>query len=79
MRELLVTALCLVLMVGASQAQDNRPDVLFISIDDLNDWVEPLGGHPQSITPNLTALAERGMTLPTHILRPLSATHRAPH
>lgn len=62
MRELLVTALCLVFMVGASQAQDNRPDVLFISIDDLNDWVEPLGGHPQSITPNLTALAERGMT-----------------
>jgi len=30
-----------------------KPNVLFISIDDLNDWIEPLGGHPQARTPNL--------------------------
>jgi len=38
-----------------------RPNILFISIDDLNDWIEPLGGHPQAVTPNLTALAESGV------------------
>ncbi|MAY01939.1 MAG: iduronate-2-sulfatase [Gammaproteobacteria bacterium] len=43
-----------------SQAQE-RPDILFIAIDDMNDWVEPLGGHPQAKTPNINALAERGM------------------
>ena len=37
------------------------PDILFISIDDLNDWVGPLDGHPQAKTPNMDRLAERGM------------------
>lgn len=40
---------------------NERPDVLFISIDDLNDWVGPLGGHPQAKTPHMDRLAERGM------------------
>lgn len=39
----------------------DRPNVLFISIDDLNDWIEPLGGHPQARTPHLTRLAERSV------------------
>ena len=38
-----------------------QPDILFISIDDLNDWVGPLDGHPQAKTPNMDRLAERGM------------------
>ncbi len=37
-----------------------KPDVLFIAIDDLNDWVGVLGGHPQASTPNIDALAARG-------------------
>ena len=37
------------------------PNVLFIVIDDLNDWVGCLGGHPQSLTPNIDRLASRGM------------------
>ncbi|MEM9702276.1 MAG: sulfatase, partial [Planctomycetota bacterium] len=48
---------------------DERPDVLFIAVDDLNDWLgclttdrSPLGGgHPQTATPNLDRLAARGM------------------
>ncbi len=36
--------------------------MLFIGVDDLNDWVGPLGGHPQTITPNMDRLAERGVT-----------------
>jgi arylsulfatase A-like enzyme len=34
-------------------------NVLFLSIEDLNDWIEPLGGHPDTRTPNLTRLARR--------------------
>jgi len=37
------------------------PNVLFISMDDLNDWVEPLGGHPQARTPNLSRLADQSV------------------
>lgn len=39
---------------------DERPNVLFIAIDDLNDWVGCLGGHPQVQTPHIDALANRG-------------------
>ena len=38
-----------------------RPNVLFIAIDDLNDWVGCLGGHPQARTPNLDRLAASGL------------------
>lgn len=39
----------------------NAPNqnILFISIEDLNDWIEPLGGHPDTITPNMQRLADR--------------------
>jgi arylsulfatase A-like enzyme len=37
-----------------------KPNVLFIAIDDLNDWVGVLGGHPQAQTPNIDRLARRG-------------------
>src|SRR5882757_5702174 len=38
------------------------PNILFIILDDLNDWCGPLGGHPQARTPNLDRLAKSGMT-----------------
>lgn len=38
-----------------------KPNVLFISMDDLNDWIEPLGGHPQAITPNFNRLAKNSV------------------
>jgi arylsulfatase A-like enzyme len=37
------------------------PNILFIAVDDLNDWVGVLGGHPQAATPNMDKLAERGL------------------
>lgn len=40
---------------------NEKSDVLFIVVDDLNDWVGVLGGHPQTKTPNIDALANRGM------------------
>jgi uncharacterized protein (DUF1501 family) len=35
---------------SASEGRRSKPNVLFIAIDDLNDWIEPLGGHPQAKT-----------------------------
>jgi arylsulfatase A-like enzyme len=38
-----------------------KPNVLFIAIDDLRDWVHYLGANPQVKTPNLDRLAARGL------------------
>ena len=43
-------------------APQGPPNVLFIAIDDLNDWVGPLDGHPQVRTPHMDRLAARGTT-----------------
>lgn len=46
---------------GAEKAPKDRPNVLFIAIDDLNDWVGCMGGHPVAKTPNIDRIAARGM------------------
>ena len=38
-----------------------RPNVLFLAIDDLNDWTGGLGGHECVKTPHLDRLASRGV------------------
>ena len=50
----------LFLLIKPVDAAD-RPNVVLISVDDLNDWCGCLGGHPQASTPNLDQLADRGM------------------
>ena len=42
-------------------ASAGRPNVLFIAVDDLNDWIGPLGGHPQAVTPALDRLATQSV------------------
>ena len=39
----------------------DRPNVLFVVCDDLNDAVSGMGGHPQARTPNIDRLMGRGM------------------
>lgn len=39
----------------------DRPNVIFIICDDLNDYVEGFGGHPNAVTPNMTRLAKSGV------------------
>ncbi len=51
----------LVSVLEIKPATSDRPNVLFIAIDDLNDWIGCLKGHPQTRTPNIDALASRGM------------------
>ncbi|MCC6145479.1 MAG: sulfatase [Candidatus Hydrogenedentes bacterium] len=55
-----------------------RPNVLFIAIDDLNDWIGCLGGHPGVKTPHLDALAGRGLLFTNaHCPAPLCNASRA--
>ena len=37
-----------------------KPNVLLIAVDDLNDWVGCLGGHPQTVTP-ISIDSQRGI------------------
>ena len=37
------------------------PNVLFVSIDDLNDWVGFMGGHPQARTPELDKFSDEAV------------------
>ena len=49
-------------MYKASYAQNKeQPNILMLCIDDMNDWVGFLGGHPQAKTPNMDKLANRGV------------------
>ena len=41
--------------------QNGKPNVLFIAIDDLNDWTDTLKGNPQAKTPHMDRLASKGM------------------
>lgn len=50
----------IVLLLNAAALAQNKPDVLFIAVDDLNDWTSYLGGHPQTKTPNIDRLVARG-------------------
>ncbi|MCK4853642.1 MAG: sulfatase-like hydrolase/transferase [Bacteroidales bacterium] len=50
-----------ILGAGSTPKQADRPNVLFISIDDLNDWTGTLKGYPQAITPNLDELCNQGI------------------
>ena len=62
LRRLALIALGLGVALGHARATETkRPNVLFIAIDDLNDWVGCLGGHPQVSTPNIDRLAKRGV------------------
>ncbi|MGB7158285.1 MAG: sulfatase [Tepidisphaeraceae bacterium] len=78
MRRLFIVTVCTVLFATFAPAQTTRPNVLFIAIDDLNDWVGPLGGHPQVKTPNFDRLARRGTTFTNaHCQSPLCNPSRA--
>ena len=56
-----VTAVVFASLAQVSICASDRPNVLFIALDDLNDWIGPMGGHPQAKTPNLDRLAASGV------------------
>lgn len=64
MRNFLPAFCSLVVLLCSSAATfgQERMNVLFIAVDDLNHWVGHLGRNPQARTPNLDRLASMGMT-----------------
>jgi len=55
-----------------------KPNIIFVAIDDLNDWIEPLGGYPGIVTPSLTRLAAMGTTcLSAQVAAPACSPSRA--
>lgn len=62
----------------SGQSATNKPNVLFIAIDDLNDWIGCLGGHPDTRTPNLDRLAKQGVLFTqAHCAAPVCNPSRA--
>ena len=45
----------------AGEMKHKRPNVLFIALDDLNDWTQVLDPNAPIRTPNIERLAKRGM------------------
>jgi len=60
--------------LGGAQANAGvtKPNILFIAIDDQNDWIGHMGGHAMAKTPYIDGLAARGTTfLNAHCQSPL--------
>ncbi|MBS0202712.1 MAG: sulfatase [Planctomycetes bacterium] len=67
-----MTVMGLAHSVVQAQQASQRPNVLFIAIDDQNDWIGTLGGHPLVKTPHIDRLAARGTVfLNAHCQAPL--------
>lgn len=63
------------LLLRAAPAKRN---ILFIAIDDMNDWIGCLKGHPNTITPNLDRLASQSVNFTSaHCAAPLCNPSRA--
>ena len=60
-RDFLGGALAAYLTTAGAMGRDTRPNVLFVSVDDMNDWVGCLRGYPGVKTPNIDRLAKRGV------------------
>lgn len=59
-------------------AAAEKPNILFIAIDDQNDWIGCLNGHPQVQTPHIDRLAQRGTLFANaHCQSPLCNSSRA--
>jgi arylsulfatase A-like enzyme len=55
-----LTALLLLCMPAFAANPPARPNVLFIAVDDLRDWIGYFGHNPQSKTPNYDRLSRMG-------------------
>lgn len=63
---------------AATSAASAKPNVLLIAIDDLNDWVGCLGGHPDARSPHIDRLAKRGVLFTNaHCQAPICNPSRA--
>lgn len=62
----------------AVEKVQQKPNVLFIAVDDMNDWVGFLNGYPGIQTPNLDELAKQGVAFANaHCPSPMCGPSRA--
>ena len=60
------------------QTNVDRQNVLMIAIDDLNDWLGCMDGHPDAYSPNIDQLASEGILFTNaHCQAPLCGPSRA--
>lgn len=65
-------------MPGSAAGEKDRPNIMMIIIDDLNDWVGVMNSHPNADTPNIDKLAQRGTLFTNaHAAAPLCGPTRA--
>lgn len=78
-RILIALAAAITLFPPADTAYSSeKPNVLFIAVDDLNDWIGCMQGHPQARTPNIDRLAARGVLFTNaHCVAPACNPSRA--
>lgn len=75
---LAATSIPAALGAKSSGSGPTNANILYITIDDLNDWVGALQGHPQVHTPNIDRLAEGGMLFTNaHCVVPACSGSRA--
>ena len=43
-----------------AQVPPDQPNILFIVVDDLNDFTGDLGGSPEVLTPNISRISANG-------------------
>jgi len=60
-KSILTCSVAFTALVNCDPAEEKRPDIVFIIVDDLNDWLGCLGGHPDAKSPNIDALAAGSM------------------
>ncbi|HRG28290.1 MAG TPA: sulfatase-like hydrolase/transferase, partial [Chitinophagales bacterium] len=74
----LIATCCFVFHMCLAVAQPaDKPNIIIITYDDMNDWVSNLQGHPQTLTPNLDSIAKLGTTfLNTFCNAPVCAPSR---
>ena len=58
---IVVTTGTLCIAAATQNDEPDRPNVVFIICDDLNDYIEGFHGHPQTVTPNMARLAASGV------------------
>jgi arylsulfatase A-like enzyme len=75
---IIVSGLILSFLLFSCGKISEKQNILFIAIDDQNDWIQCFGGHPQVKTPNIDELAARGTRFTNaHCAVPICGPSRA--
>ena len=74
----------IILLLGACKPEEKKvakaakPNILFIAVDDLNNWISPIQNFSNVKTPNFERLAKMGVTFTNaHVQAPLCGPSRA--